>query len=168
MDSGQQDELPMARALDGITLLDLTTGRAGALAAMMLGEQGARVIKVVDADAQANRHGGYLVWDRGKEWVRLPFRDVDVNGDGDFDAKYRKLIQCADVLISDFAPSDSFRRLADYGALQGINPALVACAITAAATSLLAIAKTATANTASPVQSSVRRPLPNARAIAGR
>src|SRR5262245_9827491 len=61
----------MASALDGITVLDLTDGPAGALATMLLCDHGARVIRVVDVHDTAPRHGGYLVWDRGKECIRF-------------------------------------------------------------------------------------------------
>ena len=62
----------MASALDGITMLDLTEGPAGALATMLLGDQGARVIRVLDTHETAPRRGGYLVWDRGRSvssWI---------------------------------------------------------------------------------------------------
>ena len=39
----------MASALDGITVLDLTDGPAGALTTMFLCDHGARVIRVVDS-----------------------------------------------------------------------------------------------------------------------
>ena len=61
----------MASALDGITVLDLTDGPAGALTTMFLCDHGARVIRVVDINDTTPRHGGYLVWDRGKECIRL-------------------------------------------------------------------------------------------------
>jgi len=61
----------MASALDGITVLDLTDSPAGAMATMFLCDHGARVIRVVDIHNTAPRHGGYLVWDRGKECIQL-------------------------------------------------------------------------------------------------
>src|SRR5499426_2102497 len=61
----------MASALDGITVLDLTDGPAGALTTMFLCDHGARVIRVVDSSDTMPRRGGYLVWDRGKECIRL-------------------------------------------------------------------------------------------------
>ena len=64
----------MASALDGITVLDLTDGPAGALTTMFLCDHGARVIRVVDSSDTTPRRGGYLVWDRGKECIRLDSR----------------------------------------------------------------------------------------------
>src|SRR6266511_1014189 len=61
----------MASALDGITVLDLTDGPAGALATMLLCDHGARVIRVLDIHDTVPRRGGYLVWDRGKECVQV-------------------------------------------------------------------------------------------------
>ena len=62
----------MAGALDGITVIDLTKGPAGALATMFLGDHGAHVIRVLDDVAQLHRDGGYRVWDRGKDVVLCP------------------------------------------------------------------------------------------------
>src|SRR5438128_18082 len=64
-------EHTMASALDSITVLDLSDSPAGALATMFLCDHGARVIRVVDIHDTAPRRGGYLVWDRGKECIRL-------------------------------------------------------------------------------------------------
>jgi crotonobetainyl-CoA:carnitine CoA-transferase CaiB-like acyl-CoA transferase len=66
----------MASALDGITVLDLTDGPAGALATMLLCDHGARVIRVVDIHDAVPRRGGYLVWDRGKECARLDLSQI--------------------------------------------------------------------------------------------
>jgi len=38
---------------------------------MFLCDHGARVIRVVDSSDTMPRRGGYLVWDRGKECIRL-------------------------------------------------------------------------------------------------
>ena len=72
----------MASALDGMTILDLTEGPAGALATMLLCDHGARVIRVVDRHAIAPRRGGYLVWDRGKECIRLDLSRIEAPPQG--------------------------------------------------------------------------------------
>jgi crotonobetainyl-CoA:carnitine CoA-transferase CaiB-like acyl-CoA transferase len=56
----------MAGALEGVAVLDLTTGAAGAIATMLLADHGARVERVIDAGEAPLRGGGYRVWDRGK------------------------------------------------------------------------------------------------------
>src|SRR5439155_13789920 len=66
----------MASALDGITVLDLTDGPAGALATMLLCDHGARVIRVVDINDSILRRGGYLVWDRGKQCLQLDLAQI--------------------------------------------------------------------------------------------
>src|SRR5439155_11927810 len=66
----------MASALDGITVLDLTDGPAGALTTMFLCDHGARVIRVVDINDSILRRGGYLVWDRGKQCLQLDLAQI--------------------------------------------------------------------------------------------
>ena len=108
----------MASALDGMRILDLTEGPAGALATMLLCDHGARVIRVVDRHATAPRRGGYLVWDRGKECIQLdlsqilpPAQDSHASAANAPTASegptvsYARLIRAADVLVESFAPS---------------------------------------------------------------
>ena len=62
----------MPSALDGITVLDLTRQRPGALAGMFLCDNGARVIRLELPDDDNERTAPiYMVWDRGKESVSL-------------------------------------------------------------------------------------------------
>ena len=100
-------------------MVDLTTGAAGSLATCLLSEHGARVIRVVETEAQVFREGGFVVWDRGKECIRLDWGDLD------------ELIQTADVLVEDLTPSDPRQRYVDYERLRQTNPSLVSCSITA-------------------------------------
>ena len=134
----------MASALDGITVLDLSDSPAGALATMFLCDHGARVIRVVDIHDTAPRRGGYLVWDRGKECIRLdlarlvppaqrrrshapeaPTASEDPNG------FYAHLIRHADVLVENFAPASPRQAIVPFDWLSSINPRLVHCSITA-------------------------------------
>lgn len=133
----------MTSALDGFTVVDFTTEAAGALATMFLGDHGARVIRVVDAGAPALRDGGYVVWDRGKECVRLDLGQVTQDHGGlpssvhvneqrnSATAAFVRLVQSADVLVEDVAPNASAGRWASYEWLRNLNPQLVACSITA-------------------------------------
>ncbi len=126
----------MASTLDGITVLDLTTDRAGALGAMLLGDHGARVIRLIDTNHTASRQGGYMIWDRGKECVQLDFSQISLSASGQAAAAestttYQTLIRSADVLIEDFAPSSDRQAIVDYTALAALNPRLVHCSITA-------------------------------------
>ncbi len=114
----------MPGALDGITVLDLTRGRPGALAGMFLCDNGARVIRLELPDDENDRTQPiYLVWDRGKESVAL-----DISADRD---SFRKLAGNADVLLEDFEPGSPDQEIVDYAELRRFNPRLVHCSITA-------------------------------------
>ncbi|MGH8068470.1 MAG: CaiB/BaiF CoA transferase family protein, partial [Candidatus Entotheonellia bacterium] len=134
----------MASALDGITILDLTEGRAGALATMLLCDHGARVIRMVDIHNDALRRGGYLVWDRGKECVRLDLSRIEppaqssrsAEGAGQTTSEnatdvYARMIRSADVVIEDFPPAVSRQHLVYADWLAALNPRLIHCSITA-------------------------------------
>ena len=56
----------MAGSLDGIRVLDLTTIYSGPIAASILGDQGADVVKVESPDGDFMRHpgGGRTQWGR--------------------------------------------------------------------------------------------------------
>ncbi len=113
----------MPSTLDGITILDLGTGPAAALATMLLSDQGARVIRVVEPDAPVFRDGGFIIWDRGKERTAL---DFDREGD-----KFRDLVAGADILMEDFAPSSERQNMVAHDRLAAINPRLISCSLTA-------------------------------------
>jgi crotonobetainyl-CoA:carnitine CoA-transferase CaiB-like acyl-CoA transferase len=134
----------MASALDNITVVDLTNGPAGALATMLLCDHGARVIRVVDIDDYAPRHGGYLVWDRGKECVRLGLSRVELppqnsrspvvtrqTTSADSPDTYARLLRSADVVIEDFAPASTRQNLVQADRLSVVNARLIHCSITA-------------------------------------
>ena len=114
----------MVSALDGITVLDLTQGPAGAIATMFLCDNGARVIRVEPPDSEGLRADpGYKIWDRGKESVVL---DI-VSEQQTFD----KLVSISDALVESYAPSSAYQAIVGYDRLASINPRLVRCSITA-------------------------------------
>ena len=128
----------MASALDGLTVLDLSTGAAAAMATMFLSDNGARVVRLVAPARPHLRDGGFIVWDRGKECATLDIEAAVVGLAGaangvvaaalnDFD----RLVAGADILVEDFAPSSSMQRLVDWSRLKRLNPRLVTCSITA-------------------------------------
>src|SRR5262249_39608425 len=110
----------MASALDGVTVLDLSTGPAAALATMLLGDHGARVVRLTGGEAHL-RDGGFVVWDRGKECTTL---DLDAALEelqatrppvpGTPAGEYVRLLRGADVLVEDFAPSSARARLVPW------------------------------------------------------
>ncbi|HSX81354.1 MAG TPA: CoA transferase, partial [Candidatus Saccharimonadia bacterium] len=134
----------MASALDGITVLDLTDGPAGALTTMFLCDHGARVIRVVDSSDTMPRHGGYLVWDRGKECIRLDLSRIvppaqrnytgatnAPTASDDLTIAYEQLLRVADVLVESFAPSSRYQAIVPFDWLSALNPRLIHCSITA-------------------------------------
>jgi crotonobetainyl-CoA:carnitine CoA-transferase CaiB-like acyl-CoA transferase len=133
----------MASALDGVTILDLSDGAAGALATMLLCDQGARVIRVTDGRQAAPRRGGYLVWDRGKEHLPIDLSRVQPSpqaagspgtvgqGDSEDAVLYARLIRSADVVVEDFSPSSGRQAIVSTAWLSALNPHLVHCSITA-------------------------------------
>ena len=134
----------MASALDGITVLDMTRGLAGALATMFLCDHGARVIRIEPPGGDPDRQEpGYRVWDRGKESVFLdlsraiPGQGLDGSSAGnemavdESRALFEKLVQKADLLIESYPPSSPYQALVDYNRLSATNPRLVQCSITA-------------------------------------
>ncbi len=119
----------MPSILDGITILDLSTGPAAALATMLLSDQGARVIRVTGPDAPLFRDGGFIIWDRGKECVAL---DLDqATGETPQAVRLRELMAGADILVEDFAPSSPRQDLVAPERLEEINPRLISCSVTA-------------------------------------
>jgi len=121
----------MASTLDGIIVLDLSTGAAAAFATMLLSDLGARVVRVVDPAAPLHRDGGFVVWDRGKECVALDLAAVTPDGDDEASALYCRLVAGADVLMEDFAPSSDLQRLVTSEWLASVNGRLVNCSVTA-------------------------------------
>jgi len=119
----------MPSTLDGITILDLSTGPAAALATMLLSDQGARVIRIIEPGAALYRNGGFVVWDRGKACIRLPLDQAE--GATPVASRFRELLADADVLVEDFAPSSSRQRLVAPEKLEKEYPRLVHCSITA-------------------------------------
>lgn len=115
----------MPRPLEGITVLDLTSGGAGAFATMFLSDCGARVLRAVRPEAPLFRSGGFVIWDRGKEAIDLD--PSTANGQAALD----KLVPGLDMLIEDFAPSSRMQEVIAYDKLKALNPRLVACSITA-------------------------------------
>jgi crotonobetainyl-CoA:carnitine CoA-transferase CaiB-like acyl-CoA transferase len=134
----------MAGALDGITVVDLTEGIAGALATMLLCDNGARVIRLEYQGSERKRQTPeYAVWDRGKESVFFDLAaalqqaqaDPDANVDRPADqtdlGQFHRLVAGCDVVIESFAPSSEYQNLVGYEGLIAVNPRLVHCSITA-------------------------------------
>ena len=127
----------MSAPLEDITVVDLSRALAGPHAAMMLGDMGARVIKVESPAGDDTRGWGppfvgpedepvstyYLSANRNKESITL-----DLKSDDGRDVLTR-LVQRADVLIENFRPGVLDRLGFPVERLHELNPRLVVLAI---------------------------------------
>jgi crotonobetainyl-CoA:carnitine CoA-transferase CaiB-like acyl-CoA transferase len=116
--------------LDGILVADFSRVLAGPLCTQLLGDEGARVIKVEEPKVgdETRRWGPpflgdvstyFLSVNRNKESIA-----VDLRTDGEF---ARALIERADIVIDNFLPS---QREALLGDVLAINPKAIHCSIT--------------------------------------
>ena len=117
----------------GLLVVDLTRVLAGPFCTMMLGELGARVIKV------ENPQGGddsrrfepffqgqsayFASLNRGKESIALDLKDEADR------AVFLKLIGRADVLVENFRPGTLERLGLGYDSLRSVNPRLIYAAV---------------------------------------
>ena len=129
----------MSGPLDGVLVVDLTRALAGPHAAMMLGDLGARVIKVESPGAGDDTRGWgppfvqpesgdrestyFLAANRNKESITLDLKD-----DGD-KALLTELLRRADVLLENFRPGTLARLGFGTDVLAELNPRLVTLAI---------------------------------------
>ena len=112
----------MPGALEGLKVLDLSWGIAGALGVLFLAEQGADVIKVEPPGGDPFRdYNGYAVWNRSRRSVT-----IDVKKSEGLAAFYR-LADEADVVVETFRPGVTDRLGIGYEALHARNPRLVYC-----------------------------------------
>jgi crotonobetainyl-CoA:carnitine CoA-transferase CaiB-like acyl-CoA transferase len=124
--------------LADLLVLDLSRVLTGPYAAMMLGDLGARVIKVERPEGDDTRQWGppfvgpdeareatyFLSANRNKESVVLDFKDPD-------DLRtLERLVQRADVLVENFRPGVLDRLGVAHERLLEINPGLVVLSIT--------------------------------------
>src|SRR5579864_6266897 len=123
-DAPVRRSIAVAAVLDGVRVLDLSWGVAGPMTAMLLGDNGADVIRIESPGGDQFVSSGYQVWQRGKrnavlDLTRPPDRDV-----------FMEIAQRSDVLIETFAPGVAERLGIGFEALNEINPRLVYCSIT--------------------------------------
>lgn len=115
----------MARALDSMRILELGSGMAGAMAGMVLAENGAEVIRVEPPGGDPERdRPGAIVWHRGKKSVVLDLRDDAAR------ASFVALAATADGLVVTLRPGAAERLGVDYASLERRAPGLVYLAIT--------------------------------------
>ncbi len=111
------------RALDGIRVLDFGQYLAGPLAAMMLADQGAEVIRIDPPGGPRWDTPANAVLQRGKQSVVL---DLKTPAD---QARAQALAATADILIENFRPGTMTRLGLDQRRLHKANPRLIYCAM---------------------------------------
>ena len=120
----------MAKALEGIRVLDLTRMYAGPFGTMLLAELGAEVIKVevpVGGDAirttapltEAQESYRFIILNRGKKGITLNITTEEGQN------ICRELAVKSDVLIENFSPGVLERYNLGYEQLKQINPQLI-------------------------------------------
>ncbi|MFZ0692783.1 MAG: CoA transferase, partial [Alphaproteobacteria bacterium] len=117
-----------AGPLTGITILDLTRVLAGPFCTLVLGDLGARVIKVEQPGGDDSRHIGpfvngksayFMSLNRGKESIVL-----DLNKEPDR-LVFEELLSCSDVLAENFRPGTMERFGYGFEALHHRFPRLI-------------------------------------------
>ena len=126
----------MPGPLDGVTVVDLSRALAGPHAAMMLGDLGARVIKVESPGTGDDTRGWgppfvgpedarestyFLSCNRNKESIVLDLKSEDGK------TTLTRLIRVCDVLVENFRPGVLDRLGFPADRLHELNPRLVVC-----------------------------------------
>lgn len=120
--------------LAGVNVIDLTQHLAGPFASQILGDLGARIIKIEPLQGDSTRDIGpyfadglsayFFSTNRNKESVCL-----NLKTEGGKEA-FLSLVANADVVIENFRPGTLEKLGIGYETLSGVNPKIVVCAIT--------------------------------------
>jgi crotonobetainyl-CoA:carnitine CoA-transferase CaiB-like acyl-CoA transferase len=107
-------------AYDGVRILDFSQGVAGPMAAMLMGDFAAEVVKVEPRQGDRIKHQpGYLTFNRNKEVMSL-----DLEAPEDL-ARAKALIALADIALFDHAPGVLERLGLDAATLTAAHPTLI-------------------------------------------
>jgi crotonobetainyl-CoA:carnitine CoA-transferase CaiB-like acyl-CoA transferase len=126
----------MGGPLDGVRVVDMTTIVVGPICGRTLADQGADVIKVeapggdllrLMARGARNRgmSGKFMNFNRNKRSICLDIKKPDGL------AAMKKLLESADVFVSNVRPAALERAGLDFASLQKLNPRLIYCGIVA-------------------------------------
>ncbi len=124
----------MAGALEGVRILDCTQIIAGPLAASLLSEMGADVVKIeplegepwrLQAELIPKESRSYMTQNRGKRSLAINLKHPEA------DPLRVALIAWADVLITNYRPGVPEELKLDYEAAKAIKPDIIYCESTA-------------------------------------
>ena len=110
--------------LEGLRVLDLAYGWAGARAGMLLADQGAEITRVDLPDQPLRQHFGARVWLRGRRSVHLDPSQAESH------EIVRKLALRSDVVLADATLARGPVLIPTYDELATENPRLVYCLLT--------------------------------------
>jgi len=130
--------MPGPMALDDIRVLDLSQGIAGPLAARLLGDFGADVIKVEPPDGDSGRRMPPFFQDDPDPEKSLFYLMLNLNKRGitlhldteEGAAILGRLVRDVDVIVESFPPGYLAARGLDYASLEAENPGLIMTSIT--------------------------------------
>ncbi|MDE0716931.1 MAG: CoA transferase, partial [Rhodospirillaceae bacterium] len=117
-----------AGPLAGVTVIDLTRALAGPYGTMLLGELGARIVKVEPPGGDPAREIGphvagqsayFMSLNRGKESIVLDLKDAADR------RVFEAMVRRADVLYENYRAGTMERLGYGWEALKGLNPRLV-------------------------------------------
>ena len=113
----------MSGVLEGVRVIDFGQYIAGPMAAMLLGDQGADVVRVDPPGGPRWNPSGNATWNRNKRSIVL-----DLKQDADRDTA-RQLVAGADVAIENFRPGVMERLGLGADAMAAANPRLIYCSL---------------------------------------
>lgn len=128
----------MSRALEGITILDLTHMLSGPYGTMIMADMGARTIKIEPPErgegtrrllegsqlySRAGMGAYFLTLCRNKESVAIDLKAEEGR------ELFLEIVRNADVVVSNFGAGVLERLRIDYAHLSAINPRIITCAI---------------------------------------
>ncbi|MDX6744083.1 CoA transferase [Actinocorallia sp. A-T 12471] len=123
----------MARALEGLRVIDTATLFAGPLAATLLGDFGAEVVKVEHPRGDPVRSHGASKDGVGLWWKMIGRNKKAITlylGSPEGQEIFRAMVADADVVIENFRPGTLEKWGLGYDALSAINPGLVLARVT--------------------------------------
>lgn len=114
----------VAEVLEGIRVVDFSRGLPGTLAAMILSDHGAEVVRVEPPTGDPERtKSAFPMWRRGQKSVVLDLHTEEGR------ARAAVLARSADVVLQNWRPGVAERLGLTYDSLGADNPGLIYCAI---------------------------------------